>query len=86
MANIKSAKKRAKQSEVRRRHNAGRRSALKTLIKKVELAITNRDKAAATAAYQAAEPMLDRSANKRFIHKNRAARYKRQLSSHIRAL
>ncbi len=86
MANIQSAKKRARQSEEHRQHNASRRSTLKTFIKKVETAIVNQDKDAANAAYREAVPMIDRSANKRLIHKNKAARYKSQLASRIRAL
>lgn len=39
MANIKSAKKKAKQDEVRRVRNAARKSAIKTAIKKVHTAV-----------------------------------------------
>ncbi|MGL4900160.1 MAG: 30S ribosomal protein S20, partial [Shewanella sp.] len=39
MANSKSAKKRALQSEKRRQHNASRRSMLRTYVKKVIAAI-----------------------------------------------
>ncbi|MCY6789284.1 30S ribosomal protein S20, partial [Escherichia coli] len=47
MANIKSAKKRAIQSEKRRQHNASRRSMVRTFIKKVYAAIAAGDKEAA---------------------------------------
>ena len=50
MANIKSAKKRAKQSEARRQRNASARSMLRTAIKKVVKAIESKDKAGAEAA------------------------------------
>ena len=86
MANIKSAKKRARQSEKRRVHNASRRSALRTFIKNVIKAIDTKDKAAAEAAYKAAEPIIDRMATKGLVHANKAARHKSRLTARIRAL
>lgn len=86
MANIKSAKKRAIQSEKRRQHNASRRSMVRTYLKKVNAAITSGDKEAATAAFTAASPLLDRMASKGLIHKNKAARHKSRLSAQIKAL
>ncbi|MFN7136792.1 MAG: 30S ribosomal protein S20, partial [Thermomonas sp.] len=50
MANIKSAKKRAKQAEVRRARNASARSMLRTAVKKVIKALDTNDVAAAEAA------------------------------------
>ncbi|HET6913129.1 MAG TPA: 30S ribosomal protein S20 [Rhodanobacteraceae bacterium] len=86
MANIKSAKKRAKQSEVRRMRNASQRSMLRSSIRKVLKAIEAKDKAAAQAAYQVAEPVMDRYAHDGLIHKNKAARHKSRLSAKIQAL
>lgn len=86
MANIKSAKKRARQSEQRREHNASRRSMLRTRIKTVAKAIDAKDKAAAETAYKAAEPVIDRMATKGLIHANKAARHKARLTARIRAL
>jgi small subunit ribosomal protein S20 len=86
LANIKSAKKRAIQSEKRRQHNASRRSMTRTCIKKVLAAITAGDKAAAQAAFTAAVPILDRMATKGLIHKNKAARHKSRLNTQINAL
>ncbi len=86
MANIKSAKKRARQSERRREHNASRRSMLRTRIKTVAKAIDAKDKAAAETAYKAAEPVIDRMATKGLIHANKAARHKARLAARIRAL
>jgi len=51
LANIKSAKKRAVQSEKARKHNASRRSMMRTYIKKVYAAIATGDKAAAQNAF-----------------------------------
>ncbi|MBY6018951.1 30S ribosomal protein S20 [Ferrimonas balearica] len=86
MANIKSAKKRAIQAEKRRQHNASRRSMMRTFTKKVVAAIAAGDKAAATEAFNAAQPILDRMATKGLIHKNKAARHKSRLAAQIKAL
>jgi len=86
VANIKSAKKRARQSEVRRMRNASQRSMLRSSIRRVLKAIEAKDKAGAQAAYQAAEPLVDRYAHHGLIHKNKAARHKSRLSAKIQAL
>ncbi|MBY5922816.1 30S ribosomal protein S20 [Ferrimonas balearica] len=86
MANIKSAKKRAIQAEKRRQHNASRRSMMRTFTKKVVAAIATGDKATATEAFNAAQPILDRMATKGLIHKNKAARTKSRLAAQIKAL
>lgn len=86
MANIASAKKRARQSEKRRQHNVGYRSMLKSSIKKVNAAIESKDKEAANSALKAAIPVIDKMAGKGLIHKNKAARHKSQLNAHLRAL
>jgi small subunit ribosomal protein S20 len=86
LANIKSAKKRARQSEKRRMHNKSIRSAMRTSIKRVLGAIKAGDAAKAQEAYQAAVPMIDRMATKGIIHKNKAARHKSRLNAKIRQL
>lgn len=86
MANIKSAKKRAIQAEKARQHNASRRSMMRTYLKKVIAAIEAGDKEAATAAFSAAAPILDRLAGKGLIHKNKAARHKSRLNAQIKAI
>jgi small subunit ribosomal protein S20 len=86
LANIKSAKKRAVTSEKRRKHNASRRSMMRTFTKKVIAAIQAGDKEAATQALAVATPILDRYATKGLIHKNKAARHKSRLAAKIKAL
>ncbi|EDN67711.1 Ribosomal protein S20 [Beggiatoa sp. PS] len=86
MANSAQAKKRARQSEKRRQHNASRRSMLRTYIKKVVKAIDNRNSEEARVAYQVAVPIIDRMASKGIIHKNKAARHKSRLYSRIRTI
>jgi len=86
LANIKSAKKRAKQAEKRRQHNASRRSMTRTYLKKIVAAIDAGDKEAAQSAFQVAVPIIDRMATKGLIHKNKAARHKSRLSAKIKAI
>ena len=86
MANSAQARKRARQAEKRRQHNASRRSMLRTNLKKVVYAIEAGDKEAATEAYNAAVPVIDNAANRGLIHKNKAARHKSRLNAQIRAL
>ncbi|MGD8430204.1 MAG: 30S ribosomal protein S20 [Ectothiorhodospiraceae bacterium] len=86
MANIASAKKRARQAEHRRRHNQARRSMMRTHLKRVTQAIESGDKAKAEAAYNTAVPVLDRMATKGIIHRNKAARHKSRLSRDIKAM
>ncbi len=86
MANSAQARKRARQAEDRRQRNAGRRSEMRTEIKKVIKAIEAGDKAAAADALKSAAPLLDSLATKGLIHKNKAARHKSRLNAKIRAL
>jgi len=86
LANIKSAKKRARQSEQHRQRNASARSMVRTAIKNVVKAIDAKDKARAEAAYKIAEPVMDRYASRGLIHKNKCARHKSRLTAHIAAL
>ena len=86
MANIKSARKRAKQAEKTRKHNMGLRSTMRTSIKKVVTACEAGDKEAAAAAYKAAVPVIDRMVNKGIVTKNKAARHKSRLNTRVKAL
>ncbi|MCX7890880.1 MAG: 30S ribosomal protein S20 [Burkholderiales bacterium] len=86
MANTAQARKRARQSEKRRQHNAALRSELRTAVKKVRKAIAAGDKSAALAAFRASTSTVDRIADKRIIHKNKAARHKSRLAAQIKAL
>ena len=86
MANIKSAKKRARQSEKHRQHNASLRSMVRTYIKKVTAAVAAGDKKLAEESLNAAQPVIDRMANKGLIHKNKAARHKSRLSASVKKL
>lgn len=86
MANIRSAKKRARQAVVARARNSAQRSMYRSLIRSVVKAIDAKDKAKAEAAYQDMVPVLDRYAARGMIHKNKAARHKSRLTERIKAL
>ena len=86
MANSPQARKRARQNDKRRLHNAGMRSMMRTHVKKVLRAVEAGDKSAAEAAYKAAVPIIDRVADKQIIHKNKAARHKSRLNARVRAM
>ena len=86
MANIKSAEKRAKQAVKRRAHNMAARSRLRTSIKKVLAAVEAGDKTAASAAFKAAQPVIDTMVSKGIIHANKAARHKRELNARVKTL
>ena len=86
MANSKQAAKRAKQSTKQRAANAGLRTQLRSSIKKVQKAIASGDAKAAEAALRAEQSTIDAIADKRIIHKNKAARHKSRLAQQVKAL
>lgn len=86
MANIRSAKKRARQAGPRRARNAAQRSLYRGLIREVVKAIDAKEKDKALAAYTVMVPVLDRYASKGLIHKNKAARHKSRLTDRIKAI
>ena len=86
MANTAQAKKRARQSAEHNAHNSSLRSALRTAIKAVRKAIAAGDKAVAAEQFRKSTSIIDRFADKKIIHKNKAARHKSRLSSAVKAL
>lgn len=86
MANIASAKKRARQAEKRRAHNVGQRTELRSAIKNVKKAIAAGDKKAAQAQFQLSQSRMDAIADKRIIHKNTVSRQKSRLSAAIKGM
>ena len=77
----RSAKKRRRQGETRRQRNRTQHSELRTVLKKVRAATPGAD---AQQAFRRAEQLLDRAADKRLIHPNKAARTKSRLRKLIR--
>ena len=86
MANSPQSRKRARQAETRRQRNASQRSRVRTYIKKVQAAIASGDSEQASAALAEATPIIDRTAAKGIMHKNKAARHKSRLSAGIKAI
>ena len=86
MANTPQAKKRARQNEKARKHNASLRSMARTYIKRVVNAIEAGDTETAKTAYAEAVPVIDRMADKGILHKNKAARHKSRLNKQIKDL
>ena len=86
MANIASARKRARQTEKRRQHNAALRSELRSAVRNTRKAIDAGDKKAALTVFRQASSTIDSIADKRIIHKNAAARHKSRLAARIKAM
>lgn len=86
MANSAQARKRARQADKQRAHNASLRSTLRTAIKRVRQAIEAGDKVAAQGVFQQSVAVLDRIADKKIIHKNKASRHKSRLSAQVKAM
>jgi small subunit ribosomal protein S20 len=86
MANSAQARKRARQAEKQRQHNGALRSGLRSAVKKIIKAIAAGDKDAAKKVFTESESVIDRIADKRIIHKNKAARHKSRLAAAIKAM
>ncbi len=86
MANTKQAKKRVRQAEKHRQHNASMRSMLRTYIKKVTAAISGGVHKVAAESLKEATPIIDRMVKKGIIHKNKAARHKSRLTLQIKKM
>ena len=86
MANTKQAAKRARKSSKQRAANVSLRTTLRSAIKKVQKAIASGDAKAAEAALKSEQSTIDSIADKRIIHKNKAARHKSRLAQQVKAL
>lgn len=83
MPNIKSQEKRVLTNNKKRESNVAKRSALKTAIKNVLVAVDANDKEAAIKAYNEANSKLDKAISSGLHHKNYVARQKARLSNAI---
>lgn len=86
MANTPQAKKRARQNEKNRKHNASLRSLARTYMRKVNAQIGAGNQEGAQTAFKTAQPIMDSMVNKGIFPKNRVARYKSRMNSRIKAL
>ncbi|MFN0265328.1 30S ribosomal protein S20 [Tepidamorphus sp. 3E244] len=86
MANTRSAKKMVRKIARRTEVNKSRRTSMRSMVRKVEEAITSGDKDAAFTALRSAEPEIARAGQKGIIHRNTAARKISRLSKRVSAL
>ncbi len=80
MANVKSAKKRIKTTEIRTLRNKMVKTSVKNSIKKYEAALESGKLDDAKSALSEATHVIDKAAAKGVIHKNAAARKKSRLA------
>ena len=86
MANTKSARKATRQIAKRTEINKGRRTTMRSSVRKVEEAIASGDRAAATTALKSAEPVIMRAAQRGVVHKNNASRKVSRLAHRVAKL
>lgn len=86
MANTAQSRKRARQAENNRQHNAPLRTRFRSAIKNVVAAISGGDKKAAEEAYKHAVSVIGLTESKGLIHKNKAARHRSRLNTQIRSM
>jgi small subunit ribosomal protein S20 len=85
MPNSKSAKKRLRQSLVRRARNRAYKSALKTQVRKVRDEIAAGNLEAGETEFRVAAKRVDKAAAAGVVHPNLAARVKSRLSAALKA-
>ena len=83
MANIQSAKKRARQTIVKNELKSAQRASVRTAIRSVEQAIEAKDKDKAANLFVKTQKLIDKMANKKVITKNSASRQKSRLNKKI---
>lgn len=86
MANHKSAIKRIRQTERRRVVNKMRVGEIRTLVKKVETAILDGNKATAQQTFKEAQPILMSGVTKGVLHCHTVSRKLSRLSARIKSL
>jgi len=83
LANIKSAKKRILVNETKAARNKAIKSKVKTMMKKVDAAVTVGDKELAKTSLVEAVSEIDKASSKGIYHKNTAARKVSRLTKAI---
>jgi small subunit ribosomal protein S20 len=86
MANTSSARKATRKIARKTEVNKTRRSLLRKSVRKVEEAIATGDRTAAMTAFQDAEPVIMRAAQRNVVHKNTASRKVSRLAHRIAKL
>ena len=80
MPNHKSAEKRVRQNEKRRKINRSNRTRVRTSIRNLRGALTSDDAATAKELLPDTVSTIDRAVQKGVLHKNAAARHKSRLT------
>ena len=86
MATHKSALKRAKQSKIKRLRNIGYKTKAKRAVKEVRTAVTNNSADEARESLVRAVSVIQKTASKGIIHKNKASRKISRLARHVNKL
>ena len=84
--NIRSAKKRLRQSEKRRGLNRARKAALKRIIKQIRIHIASGEKETALSLLPQFVKAADKAAQHHTIHKNKASRIKSRWMKKVHSL
>jgi small subunit ribosomal protein S20 len=86
MANSAQARKRARQAVKSNAHNSALRSMMRTAVKAVRKAVAGGDKTVAAEVFKKSMSVIDRVADKKIAHKNKAARDKSRLAAAIKGM
>jgi small subunit ribosomal protein S20 len=86
MANIKSARKRARQTVARRTHNMRLRTEVRTAIKNVKKALAAGNKEEAASTLRESQRVIDRIVAKGVLHRNAGDRHKSRLAHALKAM
>ena len=86
MANIKSARKRARQAVGLREHNMSLRTEVRTAIKNAKKAIAAGKAPDAAKALQASQRIIDRVVAKGILHRNAGDRHKSRLAHALKGM
>ena len=85
MPHTPSAWKRLRKTEKRRKQNRAAAKKIKTQRRETDAAIKGTDAAKTAAELKKSQAMLDRAADKGYIHPNKAARLKSRMVKRLRA-
>jgi len=86
MANIKSARKRARQAIGRRAHNLSLRTTVRTAMKNVLKAVAAGNREAAAKVLRESQRAIDRVVAKGVMHRNAGDRHKSRLAHAVKGL
>ena len=86
MANIKSARKRARQAVKLREHNMGLRTEVRTAIKNLKKAVAAGNKDAAAKVLRESQATIDRVVAKGILHRNAGNRHKSHLAHAVKGM